>query len=63
MFVTGTKLKKVGSTGSMLPEHPRFSKGTPKASNYPKDVRIVFQAIYSIKIAIFSNISLLVPVA
>ena len=29
------ELKKVGST---LPEHLRFSPGTHKARNYPKDV-------------------------
>ena len=55
------ELKKVGSTGSTLPEHPRFSPGTHKASNYLKDVWMVFQAICSVKIARFSNISLLVP--
>ena len=58
-----SELKTVGSTGSTLPEHPRFSPGTHKASNYLKDVWIVCQAICSVKIAIFSNISSLVSVA
>ena len=57
------ELKKVGSTGSMLPEHTRFFPGTPKARNYLKDVRIVFQALFSVKIAQFIYISLLVPIS
>ena len=53
----------MGSTGSSLPEHPRFSPGTRKARNYLKDVWIAFQAICSVSIASFINISSLVPVA
>ena len=45
------ELKKVGSTGSTLPEHSRFSPGKHKARNYLKDVLIVFQDICSVKIA------------
>ena len=41
-----SELKTVGSTGSTLPEHPRFSPGTHKANNYLKDVWIAYQAIY-----------------
>ena len=51
------RVEKVGST---LPEHPRFSPGTHKARNYQKDVRIALQAICSMKIAGFINISILV---
>ena len=51
----GAELKKVGSMGSKLPDHPRFSPGTPKASNYLKDVWIGFEVIYSAKIDHFSN--------
>ena len=36
------ELKKVGSMGSMLPEHPRFAWGTQKASSYLKNVQIAF---------------------
>ena len=57
------ELKKVRSTGSMLPEHPRFFPGTHKARNYVKDVWILFEAICSVKIAWFINISPLLPVA
>ena len=46
-----TRVEKVGSTGSMLPEHPRFFPGTHKARNYVKDVWILFEAICSVKIA------------
>ena len=42
-----TELKKIGSTGSTLPEHQRFSQGTHKARHYLKDVWIAFQAICS----------------
>ena len=45
------ELKKVGSTGSTLPEHSRLSPVTQKARNYPKDVKIAFQAICFVKIA------------
>ena len=58
-----TELKKVGSMGSTPPEHSRFSPGTHKARNYLKDVWIMFQAICSVKIARFINISPIVPVA
>ena len=58
-----SELKKMGSTGSMLPELPRFSPGTHKASNYLKDVWI---AKCSVEIARFSSsvcsIELLGPV-
>ena len=57
------ELKKVGSTGSTLPEHSRISPGAHKARNYPKDVWIAFQAICSVKIAQFIYISLLISVA
>ena len=53
------ELKKVGSMGSTLPEHTRFFPGTPKARNYLKDIRIIFQAICSVKIARIIYISLL----
>ena len=36
------ELKKVGSAGSILPEHSRFFPGTHKARNYLKDVLIHF---------------------
>ena len=52
------ELRKVGSMGSTLPEHLRFSPGTHKANNYLKDVSIAFQAISSLKIAQFINIFL-----
>ena len=58
---TRPELKKVGSTGSTLPEHQRFSPGTHKARNYLKDVWLLFQAICLVKIAQQINISLLVP--
>ena len=53
------ELKKVGSTGSTLPAHSRFSPGTHKTGNYPKDVMIAFKAICSVKRAQFIYISLL----
>ena len=53
-------MKKIGSTGSMIPEHKRLPPETHKARNYLKDVMIAFQAILSVKIAQFINISLLV---
>ena len=46
-----TELKKMGKTGSTLPEHPRFSPGTNKLRNYLKDVWIVVQTIRSVNIA------------
>ena len=53
------ELKKVGSMGSTLPEHLRFSPGTHKVRNYLKEEHLN----HSVKIARFINISLQVPVA
>ena len=47
----------MGSTGSTLPEHPRFTPGTRKATNLLKDVWT------AVKIAQYIIKSLLVPVA
>ena len=49
--ISHPELKKMRSTGSTLPEHSRLSPVTQKARNYPKDVKIAFQAICFVKIA------------
>ena len=42
-----TELKKVGSTGSMLPEHPTLFPGTQGTNTHLKGVRIM--ALYHFK--------------